>query len=88
MLNKHSKAEIIQRFQKHENDTASAPVQIAILTARLEYLNTHFKSNKKDHHSRRGLMQMVGQRRRLLDYMHKKTPLEYKELIQSLGIRK
>ena len=67
------KKEIIGNYQKHEKDTGSPEVQIAILSARIQYLTEHFKSHKKDHHSRRGLLKIVGQRRRLLDYLKKKT---------------
>lgn len=87
-LSKVDKAELIKKFQLNEKDTASPQVQIALLTARLNYLNDHFKKNKKDHHSRRGLMKMVGQRRRLLDYLHKNDAGSYKKLISELGIRK
>ena len=87
-LTTSDKAEIIEKFRLNEKDTASPQVQIALLTARLNYLNDHFKSNKKDHHSRRGLMKMVGQRRRLLDYLHKNDAESYKKLISALGIRK
>lgn len=87
-LSTNDKQEIIKKYQLNEKDTASPQVQIALLTARLSYLNEHFKSNKKDHHSRRGLMKMVGQRRRLLDYLHKKDAASYKTLISQLGIRK
>lgn len=87
-LSTAAKAEIIKKFQLNEKDTASPQVQIAILTARLNYLTEHFKTNKKDHHSRRGLMKIVGQRRRLLDYLHKNDAPSYKKLIGDLGIRK
>ena len=83
-----SKAEVINKHRINEQDTASPQVQIALLTRRLLYLNEHFKKNKKDHHSRRGLMRIVGQRRRLLDYLHKHDALGYKKLIAELGIRK
>ncbi|MCB9228070.1 MAG: 30S ribosomal protein S15 [Deltaproteobacteria bacterium] len=82
------KAEVIKKFQLHEKDTASPQVQVALLTARLNYLNEHFRDNKKDHHSRRGLMKMVGQRRRLLDYLHKSDVAAYKTLISELGLRR
>lgn len=87
-LSKEKKAELIKKFQKSEQDTASPQVQIALLTARLEYLNEHFKNNSKDHHSRRGLMKIVGQRRQLLNYLHRKDTQAYKALIKELGIRK
>lgn len=82
------KSEIIKEFQKHPADTASSEVQIALLTERLTYLNKHFQSNGKDHHSRRGLMKLVGQRRQLLNYLHRKDSSAYKTLISKLGIRK
>ena len=83
-----SKQEIITQFGRHEGDTGSPEVQIALLTSRINHLNEHLKLNKKDHHSRRGLLLMVGQRRGLLDYL-KKTDIEsYRELIVKLGLRK
>ncbi len=85
---KSVKTEIIAKFQQHTNDTASPQVQVALLTERLRYLNEHFASNPKDHHSRRGLLQLVGQRRRLLNYLHRTQPSAYKTLITDLGIRK
>lgn len=87
-LNKASREEIIKKFQKHPNDTASPEVQVALLTERLKYLNDHFKSNQKDFHSRRGLMKIVGRRRRLLNYLQSKNLEGYKTLISELGIRK
>ena len=81
-------AKIIEKFARKPGDTASPQVQIALLTKRLEQLNEHFKSNKKDHHSRLGLLKLVGKRRRLLSYLKKKDGSGYKELIQELGIRK
>jgi small subunit ribosomal protein S15 len=79
--------EIIQKYRLHENDRGSSRVQVALLTARINHLTGHFRSHKKDHHSRRGLLKMVGQRRRLLDYL-KKTDLEqYRALIGDLGLR-
>jgi small subunit ribosomal protein S15 len=78
---------VIQKYQLHENDRGSAPVQIALLTQRINELTDHFRAHKKDHHSRRGLLMMVGKRRRLLDYL-KKTDLErYRSLIDDLGLR-
>ena len=82
------KSEIISTHKKHESDTGSPEVQIAILSERISYLTDHFKVHKKDHHSRRGLLKLVGQRRRLLDYLKKKNVQRYKEIIQKLGIRK
>ena len=82
------KSEIIAKFGRKEGDTGSPEVQIALLTARINHLTDHLKSNKKDHHSRRGLLQMVGKRRGLWDYL-KKTDIEgYRALIEKLGIRK
>jgi len=82
------KAEIIKKFGTHENDTGSSEVQIALLTHRIIYLTEHFKTHKKDHHSRRGLLKLVGQRRRLLNYLRSKNVDGYRALIQELGIRK
>jgi small subunit ribosomal protein S15 len=78
---------IIQKYQVHESDRGSARVQIALLTARINHLTGHFRTHKKDHHSRQGLLKLVGQRRRLLDYL-KRTDLEqYRALIADLGLR-
>lgn len=78
---------IIKKFQLHDEDRGSAPVQVALLTARINHLRRHFDDHKKDHHSRRGLLKMVGRRRRLLEYM-KKTDLDrYRSLIADLGLR-
>jgi small subunit ribosomal protein S15 len=82
------KQEIINEFKKHESDTGSPEVQIAILTARITYLTEHFKTHKKDHHSRRGLLKLVGQRRRMLDYLKGKELGRYKTVIERLGIRR
>ncbi len=79
---------IIKDFQVHEKDTGSPEVQIAILSARIKYLTEHFKIHKKDHHSRRGLLKLVGQRRRLLDYLKGKNVGKYRNVIERLGIRK
>ena len=88
MISKEKKAELIQAYGRKEGDTGSPEVQIAILTERINELTEHLKVNQKDHHSRRGLLKMVGKRRGLLDYL-KKTDLEgYRELIVKLGIRK
>lgn len=87
-LTVEDRSRIIKEHQLNERDTASPQVQIALMTERLNYLNDHFKGNKKDHHSRRGLMKIVGQRRRLLDYLHHKDNEAYKSLIKKLGIRK
>lgn len=80
--------ELIQKYQRHAGDTGSSEVQIALLSARIEYLTEHFKTHKKDHHSRRGLLQLVGQRRRLLDYLKREEFERYRSVIDSLGIRK
>ena len=82
------KQEIIEQFQLHENDTGSPEVQVALLTQRITYLTEHFKTHKRDFHSRRGLLQVVGRRRRLLDYLKDKDFKRYKTLIKSLGLRK
>ena len=79
---------IIENYRLHEKDTGSPEVQIAILSARIEYLTEHFKTNKKDHHSRRGLLKLVSQRRSLLDYVKKKDVERYRAVIQRLGLRK
>ena len=88
MLVTEKKQEIINEFKKHESDTGSPEVQIAILTERITYLTEHFKTHKKDHHSRRGLLKLVGQRRRLLDYLKGKELARYKTVIERLGIRR
>ncbi len=88
MLELEKKKEIISHFQSHENDTGSPEVQIALLSARIKYLTDHFKAHKKDHHSRRGLLKIVGQRRRLLDYLKNKDIERYRNVIQRLGIRR
>jgi small subunit ribosomal protein S15 len=88
MLVTEKKQEIINKFKLHESDTGSPEVQIAILTERITYLTEHFKVHKKDHHSRRGLLKIVGQRRRLLDYVKKKDDARYKTIIERLGIRR
>ena len=80
--------ELIEQFQAHQKDTGSPEVQIALLSARISYLTEHFKVHKKDHHSRRGLLKLVGQRRRLLDYLKRKEFDRYKRVIERLGIRK
>ena len=82
------KNEIIEKFKIHPSDTGSSEVQIALLTDRIQYLTNHFKTHKKDHHSRQGLLKLVGQRRSLLDYLKRKDINKYRALIQELGIRK
>ena len=81
------KSDIIQKYQLHENDRGSAPVQIALLTARINDLTDHFRKNPKDHHSRRGLLMMVGKRRRLLEYLRKTDIERYRQLLDDLGLR-
>jgi small subunit ribosomal protein S15 len=88
VLATEKKQEIINTFKKHDTDTGSPEVQIAILTNRITYLTEHFKIHKKDHHSRRGLLKLVGQRRRLLDYLKGKEVDRYKKVIEQLGIRR
>lgn len=87
-LVKDKKSEIISSYRLHSTDTGSPEVQVAILTERINYLTEHFKTHQKDHHSRRGLLKLVGQRRRLLDYLKRTDFNRYKELIERLGIRK
>ena len=79
---------IINEHKRGDNDTGSPEVQVALLTARITHLTEHFKTHKKDHHSRRGLLQMVNQRRSLLDYLHRKDAVRYKSLIEKLGLRR
>ncbi|HPJ96998.1 MAG TPA: 30S ribosomal protein S15 [Syntrophales bacterium] len=88
MLDVEKRSDIISNFKLHEHDTGSPEVQIALLSARIEYLTEHFKVHKKDHHSRRGLLKLVGQRRRLLDYLKKKELERYRSIISRLGLRK
>ncbi|MFO7832210.1 MAG: 30S ribosomal protein S15 [Desulfuromonadaceae bacterium] len=88
MLATEKKQEIIKEFQTQEGDTGSPEVQIALLSKRIAELTDHFRTHKKDHHSRRGLLKMVGQRRRLLDYLKKKDIERYRSLISRLGIRR
>ncbi len=87
-LTKDSKSEIINSYRVHSSDTGSPEVQIAILSHRIEDLTGHFNAHAKDHHSRRGLLKMVGTRRRLLDYLKNRDAQRYRELIKKLGIRK
>ena len=82
------KSEIIEKFKTHDTDTGSSEVQIALLSERIAYLTEHFKVHKKDHHSRRGLLKLVGQRRRLLQYLKQKDISKYRTIIKELGIRK
>jgi small subunit ribosomal protein S15 len=87
-ITRESKTELIQDYRTHDTDTGSPEVQIAILTTRITYLTEHFKIHAKDHHSRQGLLKMVGKRRRLLDYLKRKNHTRYQEIIKRLGLRK
>ena len=87
-LHSAKKNEIIEKFRKSESDTGSPEVQIALLSARISMLTGHFETHKKDHHSRRGLLMLVGQRRRLLEYLKKSDQARYKAIIDQLGLRK
>lgn len=87
-ISQERKNEIINQFKVHESDTGSAEVQIAILTEDINNLNEHLRTHKKDHHSRRGLMKMVGKRRNLLTYLRNKDVQRYRELINKLGLRR
>lgn len=87
-LEAEKKQEIINSFKQHEKDSGSPAVQIALLTERINYLTEHFKVHKKDHHSRRGLLKMVNQRRRLLDYLKRKDTNGYRTVIDKLKLRK
>ncbi len=87
-LSKERKAELVKKYARNEQDTGSAEVQIAILTEEINALTGHLKEHKHDYHSRRGLLQKVGQRRSMLNYLFKKDVTRYRELIQSLGLRK
>jgi small subunit ribosomal protein S15 len=82
------KPNIVRQFRAHDSDTGSPEVQVALLTSRIGYLTEHFKSNAKDHHSRRGLLKLVSRRRRLLDYLKTESPERYQKLIDRLGLRK
>lgn len=88
MLTNERKTELIGSFRQHDKDTGSPEVQVALLSERINYLTEHFKSHVKDHHSRRGLLVLVQQRRRLLDYLKGKDADRYTDLIKKLGIRK
>ncbi len=87
-LDEMSKEEIVQKFQTHEDDTGSPEVQIALLSKRILQLTQHLREHRKDHHSRRGLLKMVGQRRSLLNYLHNKDPERYYSLINEVGLRR
>lgn len=86
MLTQEAKQEIMQKYAVHEGDTGSPEVQIAVLSARIDYLTEHLKQHKKDHHSRRGLLKMVGHRRRLLSYLYKTDIERYRSIIAKLGL--
>ena len=88
VLTTEDKRGLIEKFQRGENDTGSPEVQVALLSERIKYLTEHFKTHKKDHHSRRGLLKLVGQRRRLLNYLKRKDIERYRTVIKDLGIRK
>jgi len=88
MLSLDEKKGVMKKYGRDKNDTGSPEVQVALLTERIKYLTEHFKSHKKDFHSRRGLLMLVGKRRRLLDYLMKKDVEKYREIIKELGIRK
>ena len=88
VLTTEAKKEVIDRFKLHDKDTGSSEVQIALLSNRIQYLTDHFKTHKKDHHSRRGLLKLVGQRRRLLSYLKKVDKDRYQNIIKELGLRK
>ena len=87
-MNKQDKSAVIKKFAAHEKDTGSSKVQVAILTEKINTLTSHFSTHKKDHHSRLGLLKMVGKRRRHLDYLKKTNFSEYQGLLQALSIRK
>jgi len=87
-LTKNEKQDIVKKFGKSETDSGTTEVQIAVLTERIKYLTEHLKIHKKDHHSRRGLLKLVGQRRRLLRYLTRKDIERYRELIEELGLRR
>ncbi|WP_251516562.1 MULTISPECIES: 30S ribosomal protein S15 [Staphylococcus] len=87
-ISQERKNELIKEYRTHEADTGSPEVQVAVLTAEISALNDHLRIHKKDHHSRRGLLKMVGRRRHLLNYLRKKDIQRYRELIKSLGIRR
>jgi small subunit ribosomal protein S15 len=88
LLSTQNKRTVVDAHRTHESDTGSPEVQVALLTERINGLSEHFKTHKKDHHSRRGLLMIVSQRRRLLDYLRRKNPTRYQALIQRLGLRR
>ena len=88
MFSKERKTEVISTYKTHDGDTGSPEVQVALLSERISYLTEHFKSHAKDHHSRRGLLMLIGKRRGLLEYLKRKDPERYRALIDKLGIRR
>jgi small subunit ribosomal protein S15 len=88
MMHTDKKQEVVAKYRTHDKDTGSPEVQVALMSERIAYLTDHFKTHNKDHHSRRGLLKLVSQRRRLLDYLRRKDETRYKKLIDGLGIRK
>ncbi len=88
VINAESKSKVVSEFKRSDTDTGSPEVQVALLTARIQHLTEHFKTHKHDHHSRRGLLRMVNQRRSLLDYLKKKDIQRYRDLIERLGLRR
>ena len=88
MLTNERKTEVIGSYRTHDSDTGSPEVQVALLSERIGYLTEHFKTHVKDHHSRRGLLKLVGQRRRLLDYLKRTSPDRYKAVVEKLNLRK
>jgi small subunit ribosomal protein S15 len=87
-INAETKSKVVEEFKRTENDTGSPEVQVALLTSRIQHLTDHFKTHKNDHHSRRGLLRLVNQRRSLLDYLKKKDIQRYRDLIARLGLRR
>lgn len=87
-LTKEKKSEVIGKFASHDGDTGSPEVQVALLTARINDLTEHLRTHRKDHHSRRGLLMLVGQRRRLLNYLNRQDVQRYRSLVQELGLRR
>ncbi len=87
-MNAETKAKIIEEYRQSDTDTGSPEVQVALLTANIQHLTGHFKEHKHDHHSRRGLLRMVNQRRKLLDYLNRKDSVRYQDLIKRLGLRR
>jgi small subunit ribosomal protein S15 len=87
-LDKETKTNVVQSFRRHDSDTGSPEVQVALITSRIAYLAEHFKTHKKDHHSRRGLLKLVGRRRRLLDYLKRIDVDRYRKVVADLNLRK